>query len=208
MDDQRDRSLDLTPAERAARRYVLGLILPLWIASGGVDYVLHRRAAIEQNAGSYESRLHVVGIALTAAPVLAGLLLEINAGVLAGMVLGYVTHVGMTVWDVAYADGKRPIVPLEQHVHGLLEVLPFCALSLVGCTYHEQALALVGRSDAVADFRIRRKRVPLSRRTLATIVAGFTVCVALPFCEELVRCLRYERQARSSGDASAGNAAR
>jgi hypothetical protein len=208
MDESRRSDLELSDAERTARAYVLGVILPLWIASGSADYILHRRSAIERTAGSYESRLHVLGIALTSLPVLAGLLLEINAGVIAGMSIGYLAHLGMTIWDVAYADEKRTIVPLEQHVHGMLELLPFCALSFVICTYREQALALAGRSRTRADFRLRRKRVPISRGTLAAIVGGFGAFVALPFCEELRRCVRYERAAQSAADASAAEASR
>jgi len=184
--------------ERVAQRYVLAVVMPLWIASGSFDYVLHRRARIERNAGTYESRLHLLGIGMSAAPVLAGLVFEINAGVIAIMAIGYIAHLAMTIWDVAYADGKRTIVPLEQHVHALLELLPFTALSLVLCTHEEQALALVGRGSVRPDFRLRRKRVPIARRSIAAMVIGFTLFVALPFSEELLRCLRYERAARSS----------
>ncbi len=187
----------LSRSERTARSYVVSVVLPVWIASGSADYLLHRRAGIERTAGAYESRLHLAGIGLSALPVLGGLLLEINAGVILAMGAGYVAHLAMTIWDVHYASGRRSVGPLEQHVHGLLEVIPFTALSLVFCTYPEQALALVGRGKARADFRFIPKRVPLPRRSLVLTVVAFVAFVALPFVEELVRCERYERRARS-----------
>ena len=191
-----DAAAELGAAERTARAYVMSVVLPLWIAAGAADYVLHRRARIERSAGVYESRLHVLGIGLSALPVLGGLLLEIDAGVILAMSAGYAAHLGMTIWDVAYASGRRPIEPLEQHVHGLLEVIPFTALSLVICSYPDQARALIGRGPARADFRLRPKRVPLSRRSVGATIAAFGALVALPFTEELLRCVRYERRSR------------
>lgn len=193
---------ELGATERAMRRYLLGVVMPLWIASGSIDYVLHRRARIERNAGVFESTLHASGIALSAVPVLGGLLLEIDAGVILAMLAGFGAHLGMTIWDVAYADEKRTIVPLEQHVHGMLEMLPFTALSLVLCAHADQALALVGRGRARPDFSLRFKRVPLDRRAIVATVVAFGAFVALPYAEELWRCVRYERASR---DASPGS---
>ena len=174
-----------------------------WIASGSIDYVLHRRAKIERNAGSFESKLHAAGIALSALPVLGGLVLEIDAGVMLAMVAGYLAHLGMTVWDVAYADSKRTIAPAEQHVHGMLEILPFTALSLVLCAHPAQAAALVGRGTERPDFSLRFKRVPIRKRTVGAIVAAFGAFVALPYAEELQRCLRYERDSGGGESSSA-----
>ena len=178
----------------AAERYALAVVLPLWMAAGSFDYLLHRRSRIESTSGTYEARLHVLGIALTAAPVLASLLLEIDAGVLGLLGIGYVSHVGMTICDIAYADGRRHIAPLEQHVHGLLELLPFTALSLVALAHRDQARALFGRGSEPARLWPRRKRSPIPGRVLAATVGAFATAVALPYTEELLRCLRYERE--------------
>jgi hypothetical protein len=180
--------------KRAAHRYVMTVVLPLWMAAGSVDYVLHRRAHIERNAGVPESTMHAVGIALSAVPVLAGLLLEPDAGVLALMCAGYAAHAGMTVWDVAYASTRRPIEPAEQHVHALLELMPFTALSFVLVAHRKQALALVGRGDAKPRFALRPKREPIPPRALLATVAAFTAFVALPYAEELLRCRRWARE--------------
>ncbi len=64
----------------------------------------------------------------------------------------------MTVLDIAYANKRRHIVPLEQRVHAMLELLPFNALSLVTVANRNQALALGRRGGARACFALRRKR--------------------------------------------------
>ena len=189
-DDGRGRDGD------ALSRYVLAVVMPLWIASGSIDYWLHRRSKIEQNAGTHESILHAAGISMSAVPVLAGLFLEVNAGVVLAMIVGYAAHAGMTIWDVAYASEKREIVPTEQHVHGMLELLPFTALSFVLVAYRDQALALVGRGDATPRFGVERKRRPLPAYATVGTIAAFAAFVAVPYAEELVRCLRFERARR------------
>ena len=179
---------------RMKRRYLLGVIMPLWIASGAIDYVLHRRSRIEHTSGAYESRLHALGITLSAVPSLTGLLCELDAGALLVIFCGYLTHAGMTIWDVAYADGRREIVPTEQHVHAMLELLPFTALSLAVCAHPQQTLALFGRGNEPARFALRWKSEPLDRRAVAAILAAFGLLVAVPYGEELARCLRVERE--------------
>lgn len=136
----------------------------------------------------------MLGIALSAPPVLAALLLEIDSGVVALMGAGYVAHLGMTVWDVAYADGRRTIVPLEQHVHALLEVLPFAALSLVSIAHREQTLALVRLGRGKPRFGFRPKRKPPHNGVLLVAIVTFAITVAAPYTEELLRCIRYERK--------------
>ena len=165
--------------------------MPLWIASGALDHWLHRRSRIEATSGVPESAMHLGGIALTALPVLAALRLEIDAGVLCVLGAGYVAHAGMTVWDVAYASPRREVVPLEQHVHAMLELLPFTALSLLAVAHHDQALALVGRGTQRPRFAFRPKREPVDERAAGALVAAFASLVAVPYVEELVRCVRY-----------------
>ena len=181
----------------AAERYALAVVLPLWMLAGSTDYALHRRSRIEATSGTYEARLHLLGIALAAPPALAGLLCEIDAGVIALMAAGYVAHLGMTISDVAYADERRRIVPFEQHVHALLELMPFVALSLAGLAHRAQLRALLGRGEA-PRFAFRRKRRPVPPLPLAATVAAFGLLVALPFAKEYVRCVRYARTAREN----------
>lgn len=179
------------PFARAVRAYLLRVVMPLWIAAGAVDHGLHRRSRIEATSGVAESALHLGGIALTTLPVLAALNLEIDAGVLCVLGAGYVAHAGMTVWDVAYASRRREIVPLEQHVHAMLELLPFTALSLLVVAHHDQALALVGAGTQPPRFAFRRKTAPIDDRSATVLACAFALLVAVPYVEEFVRCLRH-----------------
>jgi len=185
---------DNDTVERAMRRYLLGFVIPLWTAAGSIDYVLHRRSKIEENAGVKEATLHVVGISLSALPVVAGLFLEVNAGVIALMSAGFATHLGMTIWDVSYASTRRTITPLEQHVHAALELVPFTALSMVLMLHRDQALALIGCGTATPDFRIASKRNPICSYGIAATIGAFTLFVAIPYAEEFVRCYRFARK--------------
>ena len=74
------------------RNYLVFFILPLWIVAGRSDYVLHRRTCIEENAGTKESVLHVLQLSEVGIPVLAALLLDINALVILIMLVGLVLH--------------------------------------------------------------------------------------------------------------------
>ena len=182
------------PTAAFAERLAVSLVLPLWMAAGTADYALHRRSRIEATSGLVEARLHALGIVLSTPPVLAALTLEIDAGVLALLGVGYVAHGAMTIVDIAYADGRRRIVPLEQHVHALLELLPLTALALVGVAHREQLGALVGGGTVTPRLGFRRKQTPLSDRTLAGFACAFALAVALPYVEEYLRCLRYARE--------------
>ncbi len=180
--------------ERTIRLYQLAVILPLWIAAGSADYVLHRRSHIEETSGIGESALHGVGISLAALPVLGGLFFEVNAGVLAVMITGFASHLGMTIWDVSFASQRREVTPTEQHVHALLELVPFSALSFLLCTHHDQALALIGRGAAKPDFRLVRKRKPLCVAAVGATITAFTLLVAIPYGEEFIRCYRFRHR--------------
>ncbi len=189
---------ELDALEHAIRFYLLTVVIPLWIAAGSTDYLLHRRSHIESTSGVKESALHLSGISLAAIPVLAGLFLEVNAGVLALMTAGFVTHIGMTVWDVSYAEQYRIVTSTEQHIHGLLEIVPFSALSFMLCVHHDQALALIGQGKTKPRFRLMRKRIPLAPRSIAITISAFTLLVAIPYVEEFARCIGYARRKGSS----------
>jgi hypothetical protein len=59
-----------------------------------------------------------------AVPTLAAIFLEINALVIATMIVCFVAHEATAYWDVSYASGTREVIPIEQQVHSLLEMLP------------------------------------------------------------------------------------
>ena len=175
------------------RHYLLFFILPLWILAGLIDYVLHRRTHIEDNAGTRESLLHSLQLAEAGVPLLLALFLDINALIFLVMLIAFVLHEFTALWDVSYASTRRYISPFEQHVHSFMEVLPLMALSFVTVMYWNQFAALFGFGPEPPRFELRPKEDPLSRGYLMGLFTIITLFVLLPYAEELWRCVRASR---------------
>src|ERR1700757_4653612 len=100
----------------------------------------------------------------TGVPVLLGLFCEVNAGVLATAAGAVAAHSATAYWDQPYAEPRRRVTPVEQHVHSLLEVSPVMARFLLTALHWDQAEALAGRDRQPPRFRLRlKRRDPLSR---------------------------------------------
>jgi hypothetical protein len=183
--------------ETATRRWLMGAVMPLWLGAGLLDWRCHRRTHIETTAGARESAIHSLMLAETGVPVMLGLYCEVNAGVLATCLGALGAHSATAYWDVTYAEERRRVTPGEQHIHSLLEVVPLMATGFLGALHWDQLRALAPRGTGRAgfrprraDFRLRRKRRPLSRRSRAALLGAFAVFGALPYAEEMWRCLR------------------
>jgi len=169
------------------QNFLLYFILPVWLVAGMADWACHRASHIETTTGAKESVLHLLMLAEMGVPVLAALLLEINALILAGMVVAFLLHEATALWDVSYATSRRKVSPFEQHVHSFLEMLPLMGLSFLGCLHWPQAMAIVGLGPEQADWGIRLKAQPLPAGYLVTMLTLITLFEVLPFLEEFWR---------------------
>lgn len=186
------RNLERTVGvETAGRRFLMSAVVPLWLGAGFADWCCHRRTNIETTSGTRESAIHALMMTEAGIPAALGLFCEANAGVLALAWTALGAHEATAIWDVSFAEQRREVTPTEQHIHGLLEVVPLMATAFLTVLHWDQALALMGRRPA--DLRLRRKRWPLSRRYRIGFFAGIATCIAAPYVEELVRCVRAER---------------
>ena len=79
-----------------------------------------------------------------------------------------------------YANLKREVPPVEQHIHGILEALPFVLLLI---------LVVIHWNDP-ADWRLRWKVTPLPAWYFLSLGAGAFCLGLLPYGEELWRALR------------------
>src|SRR3954471_6752433 len=104
------------------RALLMYFVLPVWLAAGFADYLCHRAAHIERTSGWKESVLHLLQFAEMALPILAALFLEITSGVIALMVICLILHQATAMWDVHYANRTRDVMPIEQHIHSVLEM--------------------------------------------------------------------------------------
>lgn len=183
------------------QQYLLFVLFPLWIVAGLIDYVLHRRTRIEDNAGTRESLLHAMQLTEVGVPVLLGLLLDINALIFSIMLAGIVLHELTALWDVRYASRRRYISPLEQHIHSFMEVLPLTALLFVSVMYWGQFAALFGFGSDPPRFDFRFKPDPIPAPYLVTLLGAVASLVVLPYAEELWRCVRAAPNYRAHDEA-------
>ncbi len=183
---------DADDVDDALRAYMLYVMLPLWFVPGVLDWNFHRRTKIERTAGTHESVTHLLMMSIVGAPILAALLFEINALLLAGMIGAYFAHEGVAFWDVKYAKGRRHVGTLEQQTHSFLEVLPFMGASLSSVLKWKQFLAIFGIGPERARWKLEWKRRPQSPAYTATILGAVALFIVAPYTEEFIRCLRVD----------------
>ena len=170
-------------------------ILPVWLLAGFADWLCHRASHIETTSGAKESVFHLLLLAEIGLPLLAAIFLQINAGIIAFMIVAFLVHQATSLWDVSYAVTVREVTPIEQQVHSFLEMLPLMAILFVISLHWSQFLALFGLGSETARFDLRWKEEPLPPTYVLTIL-GFTFLFEIiPFVEEFVRGLRANRGA-------------
>lgn len=178
----------------ALPRYMLRFFLPLWASAGILDWYWHKRTDIENTAGWKESVLHISMFGEAGLPLLMGLFLEINAGVLASMATAIVIHELTAFVDVRYALTQREVTNWEQHTHSLLEVLPFAAFSMSVIVHWRQFRALLGAGPDKPDFRLRLKSRKVPRPYLLEVAAIIVGAVMVPYANELWRCWKARKR--------------
>ena len=174
--------------EAATRRVLVGIVVPLWLGAGLADWWCHRRTHIEDSTVYRESLMHLAMQAEAGVPVMLGLLFEANAGVLVASAGAVALHDATALWDVAYAEKRRDITFVEQHIHSFLEVSPIMATALLGALHWDQVAALFGNDRPPRALRLRPRRGPLGAKQRLALIAVATLGGLLPQIEELWRC--------------------
>jgi hypothetical protein len=104
---------------------------PAWLLGGGIDYLCHRRTAIERTAGFAESLYHL-GEFLTMAIIVLGIaLFEASLSVFTVLIAAVTLHTLLSYLDVKFTERRRYISPLEQHAHAFMDIIPLAAVALV-----------------------------------------------------------------------------
>ncbi|MDG2524178.1 hypothetical protein P6166_02245 [Stenotrophomonas sp. HITSZ_GD] len=125
----------------------------LWAAAGLADFALHRRTDLSHTSGLAESRLHLVQLGLMGIAALVWWALAPTWGawwIAAALVIA---HAGFGYLDTRSAWGKRAITPVEQHVHSVLDAMPWIFLGAYAWTVDDGfALALRPRDRSLAGW--------------------------------------------------------
>jgi hypothetical protein len=171
------------------RRFLMNIVLPVWLAAGIADWICHRANSIETTSGPKESAMHLLMLTEAAVPVLGGMFLEITSPVLALMMTAVLLHDATALWDVSYAVTKREVTPIEQHVHSFLEMVPVMALSFITVLHWPQVLALFGVGPDRPDWGIRWKQPPLPAGYSAAMLTAQIGLEWVPYLEEFGRAL-------------------
>lgn len=168
---------------------IIYFFIPLWLVAGFGDWICHRLTRISETSGIKESLLHLIMLGEIGLPLMASLLMEINALVFVLMVAGFLLHEVTIWWDLHYAQSKRLILPSEQMIHSFQEIIPLILLILLGFLHWDQFAALMTLS-ADADFTPHWKLHPLPFWYLICLFLCSCLLVVFPFMEETWRCYR------------------
>lgn len=182
-----------TDVENTTLRYVLFVMLPMWIVPGVLDWYWHRDTDIEYTSGLEESLIHSLMMTQVGLPIFAGLLFEVNPLLLSLMLAALATHSVTAIWDVAYAVHHREVKTREQHTHSFLEILPFMAVSFMVCLHAPATHRLLTGKTQEGDWSLKWKQPRLPVGYLAAMAGVITVGVVLPYANELWRCWRGRR---------------
>lgn len=173
---------------------LLYFILPLWLLAGFCDWLCHRATDIAHTTGRKETLIHFLMFAEAGIPLIAALLLEINALIIAVMIVLFFIHEMTALWDVNIAIASRYVSPYEQHVHSFLEMLPLMAVLLVCILHWPQFLSLFGAGDVPADFRLRMREEPLPMFYMVSLFLGIIFLELFPYAEEYLRGRRAKKE--------------
>ncbi len=165
-------------------------MVPVWLGAGFADYLWHRHTRIETTSGIAEALMHTLMMAEAAPAVLAPLMLEVNAGVIAGICGFALVHELTVLWDLSYTSPRRPIPAGEQITHTFLESPPFVVAAAAIATHWEQFRALGGQGKERPRWEICLQRPFVPAPRLLAIGAAMFLLGVLPHLDELRRCAK------------------
>jgi len=180
---------------RAVSDILVYVVLPLWVIAGFLDYLCHR--ASDRSGGGVlprESLLHWLMVGEAAVPLLLAVFFEINALVIATMLVALIAHEIAGYYDLKLAMATRQVTVFEHQVHSALEILPFTAILLVMARHWTQTCALFGSGPEHAEFDLNWKP-PVSWSSLIPPALFFFAFIIGPYAEELTREVRRKRSA-------------
>lgn len=100
----------------------------VWLLAGSVDFVLHRRTDLPHTSGLGESALHLLQLAVIGLALLLCLVFDMGRTIALLLVALVALHAVCGYLDTRWAFGRRLLLPVEQHVHSILDMAPIIGL--------------------------------------------------------------------------------
>jgi len=101
-----------------------------WLLAGSADFICHWRTNLRNTSGVAESATHLIQLGLLAAAVVLGLTFEVgkSSALLIGVLV--IAHAVVGYVDTRIAFGRhRVVLPVEQHIHSVLDMAPLVAFA-------------------------------------------------------------------------------
>ena len=156
---------EATPALLAYAAYIA------WLVAGLCDFLCHRHTDLPHTSGVRESGLHLLQLAVIGGGIVLALAFEPSAMLAGTLCFLVLAHTVFGYLDTRSAFPKRVILPVEQHVHSVLDMAPLIALFLW----------LVVHWPSIADgggFELRQPALPAV--TWLAMLAPAALLCALP----------------------------
>ncbi|MDR0182170.1 hypothetical protein [Lysobacter arvi] len=157
----------------------------VWTIAGCLDFACHRATNLPATSGVAESRLHLVQLALCGAGVVMWLVFAPTAGLALALAAIVLVHAlaGYRDTRTAFRAG-RTILPVEQHLHSVLDLAPWIALG---------ATAWIAWRAPTTQWSFNLRQPPLPMATWAMVLAPALLLCVVPALLELRDALRVAR---------------
>lgn len=99
----------------------------VWLCAGLGDFICHRRTDLPHTSGVAESSLHLMQLGLIGIALVLALVYESSAMLAAATLALVMAHAVVGYLDTHSAFGRRIILPVEQHLHSVLDMAPLIA---------------------------------------------------------------------------------
>ncbi|TWI01715.1 hypothetical protein IP90_02275 [Luteimonas cucumeris] len=99
----------------------------VWLCAGLFDFLCHRRSDLPHTSGLAESRLHVVQLGVIGTALLLAMVFEVGKTLVLLTLALVVVHAVVGYLDTRRAFGRRTLLPVEQHLHSVLDMAPIIA---------------------------------------------------------------------------------
>lgn len=162
--------------------------LLVWLFAGMLDFGFHRRTDLPHTSGLGESTLHLLQLGLVGGAIMLAMLFEIDVLVIAAMALLVLVHAFVGYADTRHAFRYRSILPMEQHIHSVLDMAPWIGLGLV--------VAVTWPAAISADFPLNLRRPALPIPVWLLVLVPAALLCGLPALLEWRAAWRARREPR------------